>query len=103
MIIFLPVLVLGFAYGCNREAGYYPFHRLYELVTNFEFSVVKDAVMNWNYGGAVVYLAIVLQLAVYSIVLPGEEVDGAPLRDGTRLKYKVNGKVETMKERKSMY
>jgi len=26
-------------------------------------------------------------------VLPGEEIEGAPLRDGTRLKYKINGKL----------
>ncbi|KAI8889442.1 ERG4/ERG24 ergosterol biosynthesis protein [Backusella circina FSU 941] len=90
MIICLPILVLSFAYGCNREAGYYPFHRLYDTFTNFNFSVIKDSVSNWSYGGAVVYLAIVLQLGVYSMVLPGEEIEGPPLRDGTKLKYKIN-------------
>jgi hypothetical protein len=94
MIVFLPLLVLGFAYGCNRETGYKPFHTLYNFFTQFNIGTVIEALRNWNYGGATVYLAIVLQIAAYTFALPGEQVEGERLRDGTRLKYKVNGKTQ---------
>lgn len=90
MIVFLPILVLAFAYGCNQEAGYQPFHALYNFFTQFKLNNVTDTIKSWNYGGALVYLAIVVQLAVYSIALPGEEVQGERLRDGSRLSYKIN-------------
>lgn len=92
MIIFLPILVLSFAYGCNKKVGYYPFHQLYNFVSDFNFETIKNTVKNWSYGSAIFYLAIISQLAVFTFALPGEEIEGERLRDGTRLKYKINGK-----------
>lgn len=90
MIIFLPLLVILFAYGCNREGGYNPIQRLYHFLTHFELDAITYTLKNWHYGAALWYLVIVAQLAVYSIALPGTEVQGVPLRDGKRLKYKIN-------------
>lgn len=93
MVTLLPLLVLMFAYGCDQHGGYHPFQRFYNFATNFDIEYLKHEITNWSYGSAIFYLGIVLQLVVYSCVLPGEEIEGAPLRDGTRLKYKVNGKL----------
>lgn len=90
MILFLPTLVITFAYGCSREAGYNPFESTYHLLTHFEFSRLIHELKNWSWGSSVWYLGIVLQLAVYSIALPGTEVKGERLRDGSRLDYKIN-------------
>lgn len=93
MITLLPLLVIMFAYGCDQHGGYNPFQRFYNFATNFDIEYLKHQISNWSYGSAIFYLGIVLQLVVYSCVLPGEEIEGAPLRDGTRLKYKINGKL----------
>ncbi|GAA5813095.1 hypothetical protein MFLAVUS_006563 [Mucor flavus] len=90
MIICLPILVLSFAYGCNKQAGYYPFHQLYNFVSHFNLDTIINTVKNWSYGSAIFYLAVISQLAVFTIALPGEEMEGERLRDGTRLKYKIN-------------
>lgn len=52
--------------------------------------VVMDTIYNWNYGAALFYLGVLLQLVVLSIVLPAPEVEGVPLRDGSKLSYKPN-------------
>lgn len=93
MITLLPLLVIIFAYGCDKNGGYNPFQRFYNFMTNFDIEFLKEQVKNWSYGSAIFYFGIVLQLVVFSYALPGDEVEGAPLRDGTRLKYKINGKV----------
>ncbi|CEP11383.1 hypothetical protein [Parasitella parasitica] len=90
MLTLLPLLVILFAYGCDKSGGYHPFQRFYNFMTNFDIEFLKHELLSWSYGAAIFYLGIVLQLVVYSYALPGEEVEGAPLRDGTRLKYKIN-------------
>jgi hypothetical protein len=80
-----------FAYGCNREIGYNPFFKFYDFLSHFDFSLITFELKNWSYGSAIWYLGVVLQLAVYTLVLPGTEVEGERLRDGSRLKYKING------------
>lgn len=92
MITLLPLLVLMFAYGCDGTNGYHPFHRAYNFFAHFDVGKITDELKNWSYGSAIWYLVLVCQLAVFTHVLPGEEVEGVPLRDGSRLKYKTNGK-----------
>jgi hypothetical protein len=89
MIIFLPLLVIMFAYACNREQGYSALG-LVHFITHFDLSAITFAIKNWNYGAALFYLGIVAQLVVYSAALPGTEVEGIELRDGSKLKYKIN-------------
>jgi hypothetical protein len=91
MITCLPLLVLMFAYGCDQSGGYNPFSRLYNFIIHFNIQNVLNSLQTWHYGAALIYLAVIAQLAVYSKVLPGDEVQGVPLRDGSRLNYKVNG------------
>lgn len=93
MILLLPTLVLMFAYGCSRDSGYNPFERSYHLLTNFELSRITHELKNWSWGSSIWYLGLVVQLAVYTFALPGTEVEGERLRDGSRLKYKINGKI----------
>lgn len=93
MIVCLPILVLMFTYGCDRTYGYQPFHRFLIFITDdFNAEAILFHLSRWSYGAAIVYLAVILQLAVYSYALPGEEVQGVKLRDGTHLTYKINGK-----------
>ncbi|KAI8976037.1 ergosterol biosynthesis ERG4/ERG24 [Pilobolus umbonatus] len=89
-ITVLPALVLTFAYGCNKELGYHPFYRLYTFITNFDVNVIVNTLKNWHYGTGILYIVFILQLVVFSVSLPGPEVEGVPLRDGTKLKYKTN-------------
>lgn len=96
MITLLPLLVIIFAYGCDKNGGYNPFQRFYDFMTHFDVEFLKDQVKNWSYGSAIFYFGIVFQLVVFSYALPGDEIEGAPLRDGTRLKYKINGKANAI-------
>lgn len=45
----------------------------------------------WSWDVAGVYLGWYLWTVVCWAVLPGEQFTGVELRDGTRLKYKING------------
>lgn len=95
MIIFLPALLLLFAYGCD-ENGYDAFHRLYafgQRVADGQVSLsdVYNAILSWNPSTLLFYFGFVAQLVTFSTAMPGETIEGLPLRDGTRLKYKVNG------------
>ncbi|KAG1462183.1 hypothetical protein G6F46_003690 [Rhizopus delemar] len=90
MMLFLPLLVILLSYACDREGGYSPFLRGYQALKSFELSHGLEQIKNWNYGSALWYLGIVCQLAIFSTVTPGEEVEGTLLRDGSRLKYKLN-------------
>lgn len=92
IMLFLPLLVILLSYACGREGGYSPFLRGYQALKAFELSHGLEQIKNWNYGSALWYLGIVCQLAIFSTVTPGEEVEGTLLRDGSRLKYKLNGK-----------
>ncbi|KAL1935543.1 hypothetical protein VTP01DRAFT_4683 [Rhizomucor pusillus] len=94
MIIFLPALLLLFAYGCD-ENGYDAFHRLYafgQRVADGQVSLsdVYNAILSWNPSTLLFYFGFVAQLVTFSTAMPGETIEGLPLRDGTRLKYKVN-------------
>ncbi|CAO3693497.1 unnamed protein product [Rhizopus stolonifer] len=81
MVLFLPLVVLLFS-SFNRENEY--------LLKQLDINSIWDQLKNWSYGSIIWYLAIVSQLAVFSTVTPGEEVEGTVLRDGSRLKYKIN-------------
>ncbi|RCI07221.1 hypothetical protein CU098_013953 [Rhizopus stolonifer] len=90
MIVCLPTLVLMFAYGSDPTFGYHPFQRTFEFAKQMDIQTIQHTLQQWHYGAAIWYLGFVLQLVVYSIAMPGEEVEGVPLRDGSRLKYKIN-------------
>ncbi|KAI8145799.1 ergosterol biosynthesis ERG4/ERG24 [Fennellomyces sp. T-0311] len=94
MTTLLPLLVLAYAFGCDNT-GYNPFHRLYAFGTDlvagkFTWEMLVSMVTSLDPMALLWYCAFVAQIATYSITLPGDTVQGTKLRDGTRLKYKLN-------------
>ncbi|KAI9020876.1 ergosterol biosynthesis ERG4/ERG24 [Phycomyces nitens] len=91
MTTVLPILVLFFAVGCDKTG--YPSQLLLHDPKAF-----LDKMMTAEYFGQLydplafgVYVAFVAMLAIFSILLPGDVWPGSKLRDGTSLKYKMNG------------
>lgn len=95
MVLFLPLLVLIFAFGCD-DTGYNPFERFYSFAMDifegkFTGEMLWSMVTSWH-PVSLLWLTIFLgNLATFSAMLPGEEMLGTELRDGSRLVYKPNG------------
>ncbi|KAI9274419.1 ergosterol biosynthesis ERG4/ERG24 [Phascolomyces articulosus] len=94
MVIFLPILVITFAFGCDNT-GYNPIHRLYAFTSDivegkFSWEMFVSLVTSWKPWSIVWVIGFLAQIITYSIALPGEMVQGTKLRDGTRLTYKLN-------------
>ncbi|KAI0769971.1 ERG4/ERG24 ergosterol biosynthesis protein [Fomes fomentarius] len=84
-----PVVMYALYYGCSEETGGCP--------PSVNWTVVVETLTNWTWWkglwdteAAGVYLAWYSYLVVAWYVLPGKWVEGLPLRDGTRKRYKVN-------------
>ncbi|KAI9322087.1 ergosterol biosynthesis ERG4/ERG24 [Dichotomocladium elegans] len=95
MITLLPIVVLAFALGCDSE-GYDPFQRTYGFLNDllagkFSRDVLLAMVTSVNPYAFLWYILFVCQLTAFAIWLPGDCLDGTKLRDGSRLKYKLNG------------
>lgn len=96
MVTLLPLLVLLFAFGCD-SSGYDPLTRGYRFLSDvaslqFDLSMLLSLITSWKPMALFGYVIFVAQLATFSISLPGEEVEGTQLRDGSKLMYKLNGK-----------
>ncbi len=77
-------------YGCSEEIGGCP--------PSVNWTAVVQTLTNWTWWkslwdaeATVLYLAWYSYLVVAWYVLPGKWVEGLPLRDGTRKRYKVSG------------
>lgn len=87
-----PFLTFAFTFACSEKAGGCPRSWL-ELPTAFLESV-KDVdwwKAQWDPVGFGAYWAWYVFTVVAWFVLPGDWVDGMPLRTGGRLRYKING------------
>lgn len=63
---------------------------------NFDFAQLWNGIKPWHYYLTCydlwTYYAIwFVSLAVLDVILPGKHMQGLPLRDGTKLPYKING------------
>lgn len=88
----VPFFTYVFAYGCSETAGGCP-RSFYELPTSF-MQTVTDVdwwKAQWDPHGFAAYFAWYAFTVVAWAVLPGEWVEGLPLRTGQKLKYKING------------
>ncbi|KAF7728458.1 erg24, C-14 sterol reductase [Apophysomyces ossiformis] len=90
----LPLLVLLFAFGCD-DLGYTPFERLHAFLSDllarrFDWELLLSLPLSWDYMSVLWYFTFLAQLVTFSVAMPGEVVEGTPLRDGTRLQYKFN-------------
>ncbi|KAL0095569.1 lamin-B receptor-like protein [Phycomyces blakesleeanus] len=91
MTTVLPVLVLFFAVGCDSTG--YPSKLLLHDHKAFFAKMMTPEYLGQLYDPMAfgVYVAFVALLAIFSLVLPGDVWPGSQLRDGTHLKYKMNG------------
>ncbi|KAI8390807.1 ergosterol biosynthesis ERG4/ERG24 [Radiomyces spectabilis] len=94
MVIFLPALVLLFAFGCD-QTGYMPFERFYAGLGavasgQLSFGNLVEYVKAWKPMSLLWYFCFIAQLVTFTIAMPGTNVEGTQLRDGTRLSYRIN-------------
>ncbi|CAO3663389.1 unnamed protein product [Umbelopsis ramanniana] len=90
MIIGLPALVLFFATFCDATG--YPSQNFWNISVDnlrvwLSWENVKNSINPWAFAW---YFGFLINLAVMSVSLPGNMVDGTKLRDGRVLKYKIN-------------
>ncbi|CEI90830.1 hypothetical protein RMCBS344292_05140 [Rhizopus microsporus] len=91
MVTVLPLLVLFLATCCDATG--YPSRDLFvdwKGYLQYKFSV-EQLVSLFDKQVFMIYCGYVAALALFYIILPGDNVPGTVLRDGTRLKYKLNG------------
>ncbi|KAG1176622.1 hypothetical protein G6F70_000817 [Rhizopus microsporus] len=91
MVTILPLLVLFLATCCDATG--YPSRDLFvdwKGYLQHKFSV-EQLFSLFDKQVFMIYCGYVAALALFYIILPGDNVPGTVLRDGTRLKYKLNG------------
>ncbi|KAI8070860.1 ergosterol biosynthesis ERG4/ERG24 [Gongronella butleri] len=91
MVTVLPLLVLFFAICCNKT-GYPSQLLLDDWRTYFEKILTADYIKSlydpWAFTW---YLLFVAFEAILYLALPGDSYPGTELRDGKRLRYRLNG------------
>lgn len=93
MVVFLPILVLFFATCCD-ETGYPSQAFKDDWKSALLSKLNKDFLISlFDPMAFAIYVAFVGILALLSLVLPGDNIPGTVIRDGTRYKYKLNGKI----------
>jgi len=92
IILIVPVLVYSLYFGCSDQNGC-PSPLV--SVRNLDASTLvnpnfwKDL---WDTEATLVYLIWYTFCVVSWAVLPGDWVEGLPMRNGKRMKYKINGR-----------
>jgi hypothetical protein len=92
MIVCLPILVLFFASCCDATG--YPAKAFWDDWQSFlSAKLTKDFLFSlYDPSAFVVYVGYVAILAIFYVILPGDNIPGTTLRDGSRYKYRMNGK-----------
>ncbi|GAA5804234.1 hypothetical protein HPULCUR_009721 [Helicostylum pulchrum] len=91
MVVFLPILVLFFATCCD-ETGYPSQAFKDDWKSALLSKLSKDFLVSlFDPMAFAIYVAFVGILALLSLVLPGDNIPGTVIRDGTRFKYRLNG------------
>lgn len=102
MVVGLPILVLFFATCCD-ETGYpsQAFMKDWKstLLSKFTIDFMKSL---YDPEAFLFYVAFVAVLAGLYFILPADVSPGAPLRNGERLRYRLNGKPPLVKTKRSL-
>jgi len=91
IILIVPILVYSLHYGCSDQNGC-PSPLI--SITNLDVSTFGDPDFwksLWDTEAMLVYLSWYTFCVVSWAVLPGDWVEGLPMRNGKRMKYKING------------
>ncbi|KAG0177081.1 hypothetical protein DFQ28_010911 [Apophysomyces sp. BC1034] len=87
----LPLLVMFFSVCCN-STGYPSQLLLDDWKTYFSQLLTPDYIKTlYDPAAFLVYIAYVALLIAFYVILPGDIAKGTVLRNGERLKYKLNG------------
>jgi len=92
IIVGLPLLTFIFANYCTSKG--WPNFAISDItndLTGFAKKITIDAINTWSLEVFLAYLAYFLFHVLLSLVVPGPVKLGAPLPDGTRLPYRLNG------------
>ena len=91
IILIVPILVYSLYFGCSDQNGCpSPF----VSVRNLDISTFGNPNFwkgLWDTEATLAYLTWYAFCVVSWAVLPGDWVEGLPMRDGRRMKYKING------------
>jgi delta14-sterol reductase len=92
IILIVPILVYSLYFGCSGQYGCPS-----PLVSVKEFDASTLVNPNfwkslWDTEAVLVYLAWYTFCIVSWAVLPGDWVEGLPMRNSQRMKYKINGR-----------
>lgn len=92
MVVILPVIVLFFATCCDSTG--YPSQAIKDdWKTTIMSKLNKDFLYTlFDPSAFLIYVGFVAMLAIFYLILPGENIPGVTLRDGTKHKYRMNGK-----------
>ena len=90
----VPILTYVFSLQCSEPAGGCP-RSWVELPTEFKMAVTNPDWWKslWDAEAFLVYLGWYSFCLIAWAVLPGDWVEGQQLRNGKKLKYKINGKL----------
>ena len=92
IILIVPVLVYSLYFGCSDQSGCpSPFTSIKEL----DVSTLRNPNFwksLWDTEAMLAYLAWYAFCVVSWAVLPGDWIEGLPMRNGQRMKYKINGR-----------
>ncbi|KAI8365944.1 ergosterol biosynthesis ERG4/ERG24 [Radiomyces spectabilis] len=91
MVAVLPLLVLFFSVCCDPTG--YPSRYLFMGYQHYFERLLSAEYLKSLYDPVAIfaYFGFVLLQAFFYFVLPGDTVPGTVMRDGNRLKYKING------------
>jgi hypothetical protein len=82
-------------FGCNASTGCPSFSlRVYEAGFKNEWPSINGKLWDWKAAG--VYAAWYAFTVICWNVLPGQQVEGTVLRDGTRKVYNLNGELRSL-------
>lgn len=90
--ISVPATTYALYFGCSETSGGCPppldaiWPATKAALSNYDFWTSL-----WDSKAATMYLAWYAFCVVAWLVLPGDWIEGTPLRDGSKKKYKING------------
>lgn len=94
----VPFITYALYFGCSEAAGGCPPSLSLDTLSQRVIAAVSDPAWwksLWDTEAALIYLAWYAFCVVAWAILPGDTVEGTTLRNGGKIKYKINGTFPT--------